>query len=136
MRPVPLTRLFQGMLLLLAAGCGGRPALQGALSDEERREYVEQTGALIPYRLQQPFMKGVADTGMTREMVVFLSGRPHRTETERYGLTWTAYPDSAPSLVEERDSIWVYYGSDSVTVKRGMVFRGDTVSRITGDLDR
>lgn len=107
--------------------------MKGALTEEERKEYVEQTGALIPFRLQKPFMEGVADTGMTREMVVFLYGQPDRTEVESYGITWTAAPDTTPPLADVRDSIWDYYATDSATVKRAVVFHGDTVARVTGD---
>lgn len=132
MRPSHPSRLVPGLLLLLSAGCTKHAVVQ--LDEAERREYVEQTGALIPYRLQQPFIQGIADTGMSREMIVFLYGQPDRTENDRYGLTWSASPDSIPTLSDVNDSIWVYYGADSSTVKRGMVFRGDTVTRVSGDL--
>jgi hypothetical protein len=134
MRRHPPYRPLLGLALLAAAGCASRAVVQGALSEEERREYVEQTGALIPFRLQQPFIQGIADTGMSREMVVFLYGNPDRTENDRYGLTWSAKPEPAPALADQRDSIWVYFDSDSATVKRGLVFGGDTVVRISGDL--
>ena len=129
-------RLFLGLAMLAAAGCAGRAVVQGALSEEERREYVEQTGALIPFRLQQPFIQGIADTGMSREMVVFLYGNPNRTENDRYGMNWSATPGDAPALTDPRDSIWIYFGPDSATVKRGLVFGGDTVVRISGDPEK
>ncbi len=132
MRPIYPYRLVPGLLLLLSAGCTKHAVVQ--LDEAGRREYIEQTGALIPYRLQQPFIQGIADTGMSREMIVFLYGQPHRTENDRYGLTWSATPDSIPALSDASDSIWIYYGADSSTVKRGMVFRGDTVTRVSGDL--
>jgi hypothetical protein len=110
--------------------------VKGALTADERREYVEQTGALIPFRLQQPFMQGFADTGMSREMVVYLYGQPDRTENNRYGVTWSSRPDSVPPLSDPRDSIWIYFGADSSTVKRGLVFQGDTVVRLSGDLEK
>lgn len=134
-RPRP-SRLIPGLFLIIALGCTSRAIVKGALTEDERREYVEQTGALIPFRLQQPFVQGIADTGMSREMVVFLYGQPDRTENDRYGLGWITRPDSTPSLVDQRDSVWIYYASDSSTVKRGLVFRGDTVVRITGDLEK
>lgn len=133
MRRAHISYLFLG---LIAAGCTSRAIVKGALTDGERNEYIEQTGALIPYRLQLPFLKGIADTGMSREMALFLYGQPDRTENDRYGLTWTARPDSAPTIADTRDTIWVYYGSDSTTVKRGLVFRGDTIVRITGDVEK
>ena len=134
-RPLP-SRLLLGLATLAAIGCASRAIVKGALTEDERREYVEQTGALIPFRLQQPFIQGIADTGMSREMVVFLYGHPDRTENDRYGLSWSSTPDPAPPLTDARDSIWIYFGSDSATVKRGLVFRGDTVVRISGDLDK
>ena len=128
MRRIPLC-----LLTACLAACTGKAIIKGALTPEERADYVEETGALIPFRLQQPFVEGVADTGMTREMVVFLYGHPDRTEVERYGIAWSAQPDSAPAVSDVRDSIWIYYGSDSVTVKRGLVFQGDTVTQLSGD---
>lgn len=133
MRRAHISYLFLG---LITAGCASRAIVKGALTESERLEYIEQTGALIPYRLQQPFIKGIADTGMSREMVVFLYGQPDRTESDRYGLTWSARSDSTPALADSRDSMWVYLDSDSTTVKRGLVFRGDTVVRITGDAEK
>lgn len=133
MRRLSPSRLLLGLAVLAAAGCGGRAVVRGALSGEERREYVEQTGALIPFRLQQPFIQGIADTGMTREMVVYLYGHPDRTENDRYGIQWSATPQAAPALSHPGDSIWIYFDSDSATVKRGVVFGGDTVVRISGD---
>lgn len=136
MRRQTLSRLLPGLAILAAAGCASRAVVHGALSEEERREYVEQTGALIPFRLQQPFIQGIADTGMSREMVVFLYGHPDRTENDRYGMAWSATPEAAPALTDLRDSIWVYFDSDSATVKRGLVFGGDTVVRVSGDLQK
>jgi hypothetical protein len=130
----PLRTAALAVAALLAAGCVGRAIVKGALTEDERREHVEQTGALIPVRLQQPFIKGLADTGMSREMIVYLYGQPDRTENERYGVTWSSRPDSVPPLADMRDSIWIYYGADSSTVKRGVVFRGDTVVRVSGDI--
>jgi hypothetical protein len=128
-----MNRAYAALLFLCMTACTSRSIVKGALTSDERREYVEQTGALIPFRLQKPFVEGIADTGMTREMVVFLYGQPDRTEVERYGITWMAQPDTTPPLADVRDSMWVYYGSDSISVKRGVVFHGDTVSRVTGD---
>lgn len=133
MRRAHISHLFLGLVM---AGCASRAIVKGALTESERQEYIEQTGALIPFRLQQPFIKGIADTGMSREMVVFLYGQPDRTENDRYGLSWSARLDSTPALADSRDSMWVYYASDSVTVKRGVVFQGDTVVRITGDVEK
>ena len=107
--------------------------VKGALTAEERQEYVEQTGALIPQRLKDDFVAGKAAEGMTKEMVVFLYGQPDRTENNRYGISWNGEGDSA-SVVDGKDSLWNYFGSDSVSVKRGMVFRGDTLVRVVGDL--
>jgi hypothetical protein len=129
-----MNRATTFLLLLSLAACTSRAIIKGALTPEERKEYVEQTGALIPFRLQKPFVEGLADTGMTREMVVFLYGQPDRTETETYGITWSAQADTMPPPADVRDSIWVYYASDSATVKRGLVFHGDTLARVTGDL--
>lgn len=136
MRLPPPSRLLLGLALLIAAGCSSRAIVKGALTSDERREYVEQTGALIPFRLQEPFIQGIADTGMSREMIVFLYGQPDRTENDRYGLGWNSRPDSTPPLSEPRDSIWIYFASDSSTVRRGLVFRGDTVVRVTGALEK
>jgi hypothetical protein len=72
---------------------------------------------------------------MSKEMVVFLYGQPDRTEQNRYGIGWMAPGDTA-GLADLGDSIWNYYGQDSVSIKRGLVFRGDTVTGITGDLSR
>lgn len=126
-------RLSILLLVLLAAGCARQAFVRGALTEKERKEYVDYNGALIALRLQQPFMEGIADTGMSREMIVYLFGPPDRTESERYGITWSSVPRPAPPLSDMRDSIWVYFGSDSVTVSRGLVFQGDTVARITGN---
>lgn len=134
--PLPRASLRTAALAaaaVLAAGCAGRAIVKGALTEEERREHVEQTGALIPVRLQQPFIQGVADTGMSREMIIYLYGQPDRTENEHYGVTWSSRPDSVPPLADLRDSIWIYFGADSSTVKRGVVFKGDTVVRVSGD---
>jgi hypothetical protein len=129
-----MSRAYIAFFLLCLSACTSRAIVKGALTPEERKEYVEQTGALIPYRLQKPFTEGIADTGMTREMVVFLYGQPDRTDAETYGINWSAQPDTAAPGPDVRDSIWVYYDSDSSTVRRGIVFRGDTVARVTGDL--
>lgn len=136
MRRAYPSRLLPALALLIAAGCTSRAIVKGALTETERREYVEQTGALIPFRLQHPFIQGIADTGMSREMIVFLYGQPDRTDNDRYGLTWSTRTDSLPNLSDPKDSIWIYYGSDSATVRRGVVFRGDTVVRITGNLSK
>jgi hypothetical protein len=133
MRRLSPSRTLLGLAVLSAAGCGGRAVVKGALSEVERREYVEQTGALIPFRLQQPFIQGIADTGMSREMVVYLYGHPDRTENDRLGIHWSATPSAAPAMTNPGDSIWIYFDSDSSTVKRGVVFGGDTVVRISGD---
>jgi len=110
--------------------------VKGALTSEERQEYVEQTGALIPQRLKDPFVAGKAAEGMTKEMVIFLYGQPDRTENNRYGISWGAPENDTIAFTDMRDSIWNYFGSDSVSVKRGMVFTGDTLARITGDPTR
>jgi hypothetical protein len=39
-------------------------------------------------------------------------------------------------VVDGKDSLWYYFGSDSVSVKRGMVFKGDTLVRVVGDLTK
>jgi hypothetical protein len=118
--------------LWLCLGCANRALVKGALSPEERQEYVEQTGALIPADLKQAFIEGIADTGMTKEMVVFLYGQPDRTQNNRYGIIWSTR-DSTPSIADMRDSLWDYFTSDSSKVKRGLVFRGDSLVRIHGD---
>jgi hypothetical protein len=114
-------------------GCSSRAVVKGALTADERREYMEQTGALIPQRLKEDFVAGKAAEGMTKEMVVFLYGQPDRTENNRYGISWNAEGDGAPGS-DSRDSLWNYFASDSVSIKRGMVFRGDTLARMVGEL--
>jgi hypothetical protein len=73
---------------------------------------------------------------MTKEMVVFLYGQPDRTENNRYGISWTGVDGDTAAIVDTRDSLWNYFGSDSVSVKRGMVFNGDTLVRVVGDLSK
>ena len=73
---------------------------------------------------------------MTKEMVVFVYGQPHRTENNRYGISWGGADGDSTSTVDTRDSIWNYFAADSVSVKRGLVFRGDTLARITGEVAR
>lgn len=124
-----------GLLAALCAACSNRAAVRGALTQDERQEYVEQTGALIPQRLKEDFLAGRAAPGMTKEMVVFLYGQPDRTEQNRYGISWMGARDTA-TLSDQNDSIWNYLGQDSVSIKRGLVFRGDTVARITGDVSK
>ncbi|HKP96960.1 MAG TPA: hypothetical protein VJ385_14515 [Fibrobacteria bacterium] len=121
------------LLAAFCVGCSGRAVVKGALTGDERREYVEQTGALIPQRLKEDFVAGRAAEGMSKEMVVFLYGQPDRTENNRYGISWNGETDSS-SVVDTKDSLWNYLGPDSVSVKRGMVFRGDTLVRVVGDL--
>jgi len=123
------------LLAALCAGCSNHAGVKGALSSDERREYVEQTGALIPQRLKEDFVSGRVAPGMSKEMVVFLYGQPDRTEQNRYGIGWMGANDTAV-LADMNDSIWDYLGSDSVSIKRGMAFKGDTVSRVTGDLSK
>jgi hypothetical protein len=132
MRP----RVSSLFFLCLLAGCASRAMVKGALTTDERQEYVEQTGALIPQRLKDPFVAGKAAEGMTKEMVIFLYGQPDRTENNRYGITWGASESDTATVADMRDSIWNYFGSDSVSVRRGMVFRGDTLARINGDVNR
>src|SRR5689334_17962930 len=110
-----MQRLIPPLLALaLSVGCGGRSAMKkGALSQGERQEYVEQTGALIPQELQKSFVEGVAAKGMTKEMVVFLYGQPDRTENDRYGIAWTDLVDSLPPSADMKDSIWNYFTPDS-----------------------
>jgi hypothetical protein len=123
------------LLTVLCAGCSNRAAIKGALSSDERQEYVEQTGALIPQRLKEDFVAGRAAQGMTKEMVVFLYGQPDRTENNRYGISWSGDGDTS-AVVDMRDTLWNYFAADSVSIKRGVVFKGDTVSRVTGILDK
>jgi hypothetical protein len=120
----------------LCVGCSNRSMVKGALTPDERLEYVEQTGALIPQRLKDNFVAGKAAEGMTKEMVVFLYGQPDRTENNRYGISWTGVEGDTAAVADIRDSLWNYYGSDSVSVKRGMVFSGDTLTRVVGDLSK
>jgi hypothetical protein len=123
-------------LIGLCLGCASRSVTKGALTAEERQEYVEQTGALIPQRLKDPFVAGIAAEGMTKEMIAFIYGQPDRTEANRYGITWgSAETDPAPN-VDSRDSIWNYFGIDSVSIRRGMLFRGDTLAKFSGDAAR
>jgi hypothetical protein len=120
----------------LCLGCTNRAVVKGALTTDERQEYVEQTGALIPQRLKDDFVAGNAAAGMSKEMVVFLYGQPDRTENNRYGISWNGNELDSVSMSDQRDSLWNYFGSDSVSVKRGMVFKGDTLMRVVGDLAR
>jgi hypothetical protein len=120
------------LFALACLGCTSRSLVKGALTSDERQEYVEQTGALIPQRLKEDFVAGKAAEGMTKEMVVYLYGQPDRTENNRYGVNWTE--GEAPAAVDNRDSLWNYFGADSVSIKRGMVFNGDTLARVVGDL--
>jgi hypothetical protein len=114
-------------------GCSSRAVVKGALTAEERQEYVEQTGALIPQRLKEDFVAGKAAEGMTKEMVVFLYGQPDRTDNNRYGISWNGDADVSTGS-DSRDSLWNYFASDSVSIKRGLVFRGDTLVRVVGEL--
>jgi len=124
------------LLATLVAGCSNRSVVKGALSSDERQEYVEQTGALIPQRLKEDFVTGRAATGMTKEMVVFLYGQPDRTENNRYGISWNGGDGDTSAIADMRDSLWNYFAADSASIKRGVVFKGDTVSRVTGVLDK
>ncbi len=117
-------------------GCSSRAMVKGALTPDERLEYVEQTGALIPQRLKDDFIGGKAAEGMSKEMVVFLYGQPDRTENNRYGISWNGVEGDTAAVVDIRDSLWNYFASDSVSIKRGLVFKGDTLARIVGDLAR
>jgi hypothetical protein len=128
--------IFHSLLAALCVGCSSRAVVKGALTPDERQEYVEQTGALIPQRLKDNFVAGKASEGMTKEMVVFLYGQPDRTENNRYGISWTGVDGDTALVADNRDSLWNYFGSDSVSVKRGMVFKGDTLARVIGDLSK
>ena len=123
------------LLAALCAGCSNHAIVKGALSPDERREYVEQTGALIPQRLKEDFVAGRAAPGMSKEMVVFIYGQPDRNEQNRYGIGWMGANDTA-ALVDLNDSMWDYLASDSASIKRGLAFRGDTVVRLTGDASK
>lgn len=127
---------FFALSTAICLGCASRALVKGALTPDERVEYVEQTGALIPQRLKEDFVAGKAATGMTKEMVVFLYGQPDRTENNRYGIGWSASGADTIAVVDIRDSLWNYFGSDSVSVKRGLVFSGDTLVRVVGDVAR
>ena len=131
MRRYAVYSLFAASL----AACSNHAVVKGALSSDERREYVEQTGALIPQRLKEDFISGRAAPGMSKEMVIFLYGQPDRTEQNRYGIGWMGANDTA-ALADMSDSIWNYLSSDSVSIKRGLLFRGDTVTRVTGDASK
>ena len=124
------------LLAALCIGCSNRAAVKGALSSDERQEYVEQTGALIPQRLKDDFVSGRAAQGMTKEMVVFLYGQPDRTENNRYGISWNGGDGDTAAVADMRDSLWNYFAADSVSIKRGVVFKGDTVSRVSGILEK
>lgn len=128
--------LVAGIALALLAGCSNRATVKGALSSDERQEYVEQTGALIPQRLKDDFVSGRAAPGMTKEMVVFLYGQPDRTENNRYGISWNGVDGDTAAIADMRDSLWNYFAADSASIKRGVVFKGDTVSRVSGILDK
>ncbi len=132
---IPMRRYAAyALAALCAAGCSNRAAVKGALSPDERQEYVEQTGALIPQRLKEDFVAGRVAPGMTKEMVVFLYGQPDRTENNRYGISWNGGDGDTAAVADMHDSLWNYFGSDSVSIKRGVVFRGDTVARVAGEL--
>jgi hypothetical protein len=123
------------LVVAVCIGCTSRAMVRGALTQDERREYVEQTGALIPQRLKEDFVAGKAAEGMTKEMVIFLYGQPDRTENNRYGISWNG--DAGPSLASDaKDSLWNYFGPDSISIKRGLVFRGDTLVRIVGSIEK
>lgn len=124
------------LFAIVTAGCSNQSMVKGALSPDERQEYVEQTGALIPQRLKDNFIAGKAAEGMSKEMVVFLYGQPDRTENNRYGISWNGVDGDTAAVVDIRDSLWNYFASDSVSIKRGLVFKGDTLVRIVGDLAR
>ncbi|MEO6095663.1 MAG: hypothetical protein ABIW76_08275 [Fibrobacteria bacterium] len=128
--------LSYSLFAALCLGCSNRAMVKGALSPEERQEYVEQTGALISQRVKDNFVAGKAVEGMTKEMVVFLYGQPDRTENNRYGINWSGVVGDTIAVADNRDSLWNYFGSDSVSVKRGMVFKGDTLVRVVGDLSK
>ncbi len=121
---------------IVCIGCSSRAMVKGALTSDERREYVEQTGALVPQRLKEDFVAGKAAEGMTKEMVVYLYGQPDRTENNRYGINWNGGDLDSIAVVDIRDSLWNYFGADSVSIKRGMVFKGDTLVRVVGDLSK
>ena len=125
-----------GLFAAVFMGCASRAMVKGALTQDERLEYVEQTGALIPQRLKDNFIAGKAAEGMSKEMVVFLYGQPDRTENNRYGISWNGVEGDTAAVVDIRDSLWNYLASDSVSIKRGLVFKGDTLMRVVGDLAR
>jgi hypothetical protein len=125
-----------GLFAAVFVGCSSRAMVKGALTPDERQEYVEQTGALIPQRLKDNFIAGKAAEGMSKEMVVFLYGQPDRTENNRYGISWNGGGGDTAAVADIRDSLWNYFASDSVSIKRGLVFKGDTLMRVVGDLAR
>ncbi len=114
--------------------CTAPSTLKGSLSEQERREYIEQTGALMPQRLKDPFIIGKATQGMTKEMIIFLFGQPSRTESNHYGIHWSDQKIDAPDKVDLKDSLWNYLAYDSITVKKALVFKGDTLVRILGEV--
>jgi hypothetical protein len=126
------SRTLSLFLIGLCLGCSNRTIVRGALTALERQEYVEQTGALIPQRLKAPFLSGNAAEGMTKEMIIFLYGQPHRTENNHYGFTWSTPALDTSRTLDTRDSLWNYFSSDSGSVKIGMAFRGDTLVHLTG----
>jgi hypothetical protein len=137
MIPIHMRKYISYSLFAAAfIGCSSRAMVKGALTTDERQEYVEQTGALIPQRLKEDFVAGKAAEGMTKEMVVFLYGQPDRTENNRYGISWNGGEGDTVAIADNRDSLWNYFGADSVSIKRGLVFRGDTLARIVGDLSK
>jgi hypothetical protein len=137
MIPLPMRKYISYTLFAaVLVGCSSRAMVKGALSPDERQEYVEQTGALIPQRLKDNFIAGKAAEGMSKEMIVFLYGQPDRTENNRYGISWNGVDGDTTAVVDIRDSLWNYFASDSVSIKRGLVFRGDTLVRVVGDLAR
>ncbi len=125
-------RTFSLFLIGLCFGCGNRTIVRGGLTEVERRDYVEQTGALIPQRLKGPFLAGNAAEGMTKEMIIFLYGQPNRTQNNQYGIRWSNPTIDTSRILDTRDSLWDYFSSDSGSVKYGMAFHEDTLVHLTG----
>jgi len=120
------------MIIPVFMSCAPHNAAKVVTTSEDRKAFTEKPGSLIPQRLKDPFIAGKATTGMSKNMIVFLLGSPDRTENNRYGISWSATVDSIKSA-NLRDTIWNYFASDSVSIRRGLVFRSDTLALILGD---